>query len=253
MKRLAPLLIASVAWLPACSGAAPIVMLYSERPPQMSTRDGAPAGLALIPARRAFEDAGIAFTWQKVEPEHEWEIIAANLSPVCSPGWQKTPGREALARFTRPLYRDGPLVGVANKNFRPPAGATLAQLLDQPGVDLLLAQGASYDAGVESTLAAMRARRREARPALMQTRVAYGQVIALVADGRAELTLLPGDELPYQLAAAGLSPGDVDVLVLPGMPPGSTRHIACSRQVDEPTIARLNSAIEGWGSLLPEK
>jgi hypothetical protein len=245
-------LVALLAWLPASSGATPIVMLYSERPPQMLTRAGAPAGLSMITAWRAFEDAGIAFVWQKVEPEHEWEAIAANRYPVCSPGWDRTPERDAVARFTRPLHRDGPLVAVANPHFVPPPGTSLEQLLDQPGVDVLLAQGASHDAAVNARLAAMRAQRLELRPAFGQTGLAYGQVAAMVAAGRAELTLMPADEVPYQLAAAGLSAQDINVLALPGMPPGVHRHIACSRQVDEQTIARLNKVIESWGSLLPE-
>lgn len=264
MKRLAPtfplplisllaaLPLLSILAAPACRAESPLFLLYSERPPQAFTRADAPGGQGVLLARRAFEDAGIAFTWQKMAPGQEWQAIAENMYPVCTPGWERTPQRDAIARFTRPLSQDGPLVGVANRDFRPPPGATLDQLLGQPGVDVLLAQGADFSPAVNDKLRTMRAHRQEAKPMFGYSGIKPGQVVALVAAGRAELTLVPSDELPFQLDAARLGREDVNVLALPDAPPGALRHIACSRQVDAKLVERLNRAIEHWGSLLPQ-
>lgn len=217
---------------------APILLLYSERPPFMHRRpDGSLGGSAATPAIQAFTRAAIPFELREASPARRLLDIKENKRRVCSLGFYKTAERESYARFSKPVSQDSKMIGLANTKLNMATGVSADALLQREDVSVLIKESIVYGPYLESLFNRMKARR-------VSTTAEFAQLFELVKRERAQLIFMPEEEVQFYLNQAGYSMADFKLIQFADMPAGEHRYVMCSMQVDEATLNQLNKAID---------
>ena len=230
MRRL--LLYLSLAAGSMAHAAPALTLHYQERPPYSATGpQGQVSGLVAEPAARALHAAGIAFAWARTPNQRQLALIQGEATGLhCGVGWFRNAGREALGRFSAPLYRDSPLAALVRAGAWREPSATAATLLSAPSLRLLVKDGYSYGPRLDALIAAA------AHPPL-RTSVEPVQMARMLASDRADWMLVAPEE------AELLTAPDLRLLPLVDEPRGQTRHLYCSRTVPAEWMARIDRAL----------
>lgn len=216
--------------------AQPLTVYYNERPPYAVTQpDGQVHGLTATPAAQALRSAGIEFRWTALPATRQIATIRDGREPACALGWFRNPGREAFARFSKPLYQDRPTVALAAAGSAF-AGRRLSEVLATPALVVLVKDHFSYGSYVDALLARI-------KPIVMSTTVENVQMVQMIARGRADLMFTAEEEAASLLDQAGPEVRHLQVLRFPDMPPGERRHLMCSRAVPAQLMQRLDEAL----------
>lgn len=216
--------------------APPLTLHYQERPPYSRTGpDGAVHGLVADPAAAALGRAGIAFHWALTPSQRQLALIQAEGGGMhCGIGWFRSAEREALGRFTAPLYRDRPLAALVRSGAWSGHTATAASLMADPRMRLLVKDGYSYGPRLDRLIA-------DAAVSPQRTSVDPPQMSRMLASGRADWMIVAPEEAEA-LAAPGLR-----LLPLQDEPEGPTRHLYCNRAVPAAWIERIDRALQAAG------
>jgi polar amino acid transport system substrate-binding protein len=229
---------ALIAAAPALSGAqAPITLHAQERPPYSTpSADGRVHGLVADPAARAFDRAGVAFVWTITPSQRQMAIIQAGQGHDCGIGWFRNPEREAIGKFTRPIYQDQPLAALTLRagGIRP--DRSVADLLADAGTPLLVKDGYSYGPALDPQIALFPANVR-------RTSAESAQMVRMIAAGRAAWMIVAPEEASVLLAELGADAARLHVAPLRDVPVGQPRHILCSKAVPDSVVERLNRAL----------
>lgn len=228
--------VSAVAALGAAA-AEPIELYYFERPPYVAQRAGGADvdGLTATPAAQAFAAAGIAFRWVQLPTMRQLVTLKDSPRPACAVGWFRNAEREQQFKFTRAIYRDRPTVAIARAEFQP-AGASLAETLRAPRLQVLLKDGFSYGPLIDGMLAT-------ARPERVVTSAETMSMVRMVAAQRAQFMFAAEEEAAYLIEQAGVPATQLKLLHFADLPPGERRHILCSKATPDELIERLNRAI----------
>jgi polar amino acid transport system substrate-binding protein len=216
----------------------PLSLYFFERPPYVVQRAGSEdvTGLTATPAAQAFRAAGIAFQWVMLPTVRQLVTMKENSAhPACAVGWFKNPDRELHFKFTKPIYRDRPTVGLAPADFGL-YRTTLAETLRQPGLQVLVKDGFSYGPLIDGLLAQTKVER-------VVTSAESVPMIHMIAARRANFMFAAEEEAAYLVEQAGVPAVQLRVLHFADLPPGERRHILCSKGVPDESIERLNKAI----------
>ena len=219
---------------------APLALLVFNRPPYYILHDGkAAGGFLLTAALDVFNRAGIPVALQEMPPGRISATLPGNPARLCAVGWIKTPEREALARFSLPLYHNQPVAVAVGKdrakamaNGPPP---TLDALLDL-GLNWGLREGFSYGKVFDQAFAR--------HPSNHVNRFSdTAHMVELVARGRLDAILIDPEELAWILAGRPDLRPRIRLAPLADAPAGAHRCIMCSPGVAPETMARLDAAI----------
>lgn len=223
--------------LAAIAGAeAPLVIYYHERPPYLMTAPGGVVrGLTADPAAAAFSTAGVPVLWRLVPSNRQLEMIKQG-GQRCAVGWFKNAERERYAKFTRPLYRDLPLVAIVREEFVTQDPVSLDRLLAIPTLKVLLKDRYSYGDYVDRLL-------REAQASISSTTAESITMLAMLSAHRADVVLLAAEEANYLMQPDAPQRVRLRILRLVDLPQGQLRHIMCSRDVSDDVIRRLDKGI----------
>lgn len=214
----------------------PLVVYYNERPPYLMTAaDGGVHGLTADPASAAFFGAGLPVLWMRAPSNRQLALLKEG-GQRCAVGWFRNPERESFAKFSRPIYRDLPLVAIVRDDFILRGGATLEQLLALPGLRVLVKEKYSYGGYVDESLA-------KARPTRISTTAESVAMMAMIGAYRADLMFLAGEEAGYLLHLAELRDKRLRIMRLLDVPTGERRHIMCSKDVSDDIMRRLDQEI----------
>ncbi len=216
--------------------AEPLDLYFFDRPPYVVQRPASDevSGLTATPAAQAFKAAGIPFRWVEMPTVRQLVTLKDSAQPACAVGWFKNPERELHFKFSKPIYRDRPTVGLARADYR--AATTLADTLHEPGLQVLVKDGFSYGPLIDNLLAQSKVER-------VVTSAESVAMIHMVAAQRAHFMLAAEEEAAYLVDQAGVPARQLRVLHFADLPPGERRHILCSKAVSDQTIERLNKAI----------
>lgn len=238
MKARSSLLIAVSALLQGPAALAdPVIGLYfEERPPYVVRSGNDVEGLTASAAARIFKAANVPFAWEAGSMSRQMHMLRENLGPNCVIGWYKTTDRLAFAKFTKPIYRDGPIVALARQDFSFASGRAMAEVLATPGVRLLVRGKYSYGPYVDSAI-------KRIQPQLVASPLPNVQMIDLLIGNRADFMFTSEEESALLLKRAGNRAGNLHVLRFSDALPGIERHIVCTRSVPDDIINRLNQAI----------
>ncbi len=216
-----------------------LTLHYQPRVPHSALEaDGRVAGIVATPAARALERAGIAYVWQATPAQRQLALIQHGDGLHCGIGWFRTPEREALGRFSAPLYRDQPLAALVRADAPPEAGRAVraADLLRTGTMRLLVKEGYSYGAHFDDLIA-------HAAAPVVRSAAEVDALARMVAAGRADWMIASPEEVPALRAALGASATPPRLLALADAPPGATRHLYCNRAVPSAWIERIDRAL----------
>lgn len=221
----------------AAEPALTVTLHYYERRPFHFHEGDKVTGLVVPQTEAAFQKAGISYTWSQEPPNRILAIIKANAGADCSPGWYKTPEREAFARYTLPIYADKPLVGISRADFAAPEGISAKVLLAEPRIRLLVKDQFSYGKYLNTLIGDMPPNR------VVRINDDIVSMVRLVKYGSAHVTLATQEEVELLVQQAGFLMGDFRIIRFPDVPAEEKRFIICSQQVPPAAIERLNEAI----------
>lgn len=202
--------------------------------------DGSVSGIVATPVARAFERAHIPVVWRIVPAARQFAMLKRGEDQVCLLGVYRNAEREAYAKFTKPVFQDSAMIGLANGLLRVPANIPLDDLLDNPGLTVLVKSSISYGPYLDQKLGTMTAQR-------MMVSAEFETIIDMIRVGRAQLTFIPIEEARYYVDKAGTPISEFQILRFAVMPPGEKRYLACSRVVPDQLIERFNEQIGPLG------
>lgn len=233
------LLIALVCALPGAAAGTQngaLTVYFEERAPYQVRVDDTIEGLVGTPAARAFKAARIEVIWEASSISRQLFLLRQNATPACVIGWFKTGERLQYAKYTKALYRDGPVVALVRTGFVPPPGPTMHDLLTAPGVRVLLRTGYVYGAHLDAVL-------KQTRPATVNSPLPNSQMIELLLANRADLMFATEEEAARLLLYLGPKAAGLQLHRFSDQVPSEPRYIACTGKVSDETIARINAAI----------
>ena len=219
--------------------AAVLTLHYQERPPySQGGADGHVSGLLAMPAARACQKAQLTCQWSRTPGQRQLALIQAGHGWDCGLGWYRNPEREALGRFSAPLYQDRPYMALARRGTPWDEQRSLTRLLADPALPLLVKEGYSYGALLDGLIARHAGQVR-------RTSAENQQMARMLEAGRAGWMIVAPEEAEVLLAepGAGGAPLQLQLHPLPGVPAGQTRHLYCNKAVPEAVIERLNRAL----------
>ncbi len=219
----------------------PVRLLFQERVPYTeSLPDGSVRGLVATPAEQALKRAGIAFVWERTPSQRQLLLAQGGQVPACGLGWFRNPEREALGRFSRPLYHDQPMAALVPGDSAIPDGGRMQELIANPRFRLLTKEGFSYGAQIDAWLGAQAANR-------LSTGAEPPQLVLMLLGGRADWMPVAPEEAQALIGAH--PPGALRLVRFVDVGPGLPRHLYCSRAVPgtvmeaiDRELARLPSA-----------
>lgn len=220
----------------AALAGSPITLYFEERAPYLVRSGDSVKGLTANPAAQAFKAADLAFVWEPSSMSRQLHLLRQNQGPHCVVGWFKTAERLAFAKFTKPIYRDGPVVALARRDFSLGPGRTLEDALSVPGVRVLVRGKYSYGAYIDNALGRI-------QPELIVSAVPNMQMIDLLNGNRADFMFASEEEAALLLRKAAYKATGLHIVRFSDVLPGMERHIACTRSVPDGIINRLNQAI----------
>lgn len=228
----------------AASAQTPLAIEYRDKPPYTYTEGGKPAGFLLERAARLLKRAGIEATFAEVPIRRTLQNLQLNQAPLCSPGLYKIPEREAFARFSLPIHRDKPHVVLAHASVvaQIRAMSRVGQLFADPTLQPGLLDGVSYGQQLDQALAAT------AKP-VIRAQLTPLQLARMVGARRVDYMLIDEEDLGWLRKDPEFAHLPLVRIEFADMPRGQLRYFACSQQVPQQTLDRLNQAIR---ELVPE-
>lgn len=215
----------------------PVTVYYMERPPYYVTKDGQATGLLNDIARSVFEDAGLAHQFAVLPPKRILEEIARPDTRACSVGWFRSPEREAYARFSRPIYRNRPMVPLVRSDMAASLrGRSLRDILADQDLVLGVLDGFSYGTELDGLIDSL-------APERYRFAGTQKQLVRMLAAGRIDYILLSPEEVAHLLADAGIDDGQLVQVEAAHALAGNVRHLMCSRGVGDDVMRRLDASI----------
>jgi polar amino acid transport system substrate-binding protein len=222
----------------AAMGEPKVTFNFEDRPPFLVQDKGAlVGGLAGKPVLAAFEGAGIPLEWSFVPFKRQIYNIQGNVGQHCMVAF-KTHEREAFAKFTLPIFRDGATVVLTRSdNDGLSKNETLRGVFGKR-LQILIAKDGRSNGNVIDALIG------ELRPITTLVSADNSALLKMILLKRGDYMLVAPEEVEGMIKAAGLSQSDFKVVTLTDAPPGETRHIMCSKTMPDELINKLNLVIE---------
>lgn len=212
-----------------------VTLHYYERPPYaMPGLEGDVGGLIADRVTQAMTRTTVPFSWRQTPAKRLLALIESNRGRDCGVGWYKTPERELIAQFSKPVYIDHPAVAIVRPSFGLAPGTTLRQVFDDPRLRLLMKDGLTYGAYMRGLMASYRAQ-------VQVVTVEQVQMVRMIAAGRADMMFGPQEEARYLVSHVDPS---LRILNFPDAPAGEARYLMCSKRVDPLTLALINAALD---------
>ncbi len=218
----------------------PLTIYYFPRPPLYITEaDGKAGGFLIEIVKNIMKEAGVPHLFKEIPTKR----ILMNIQQEeysCGIGWFKNPEREKFAIFSVPIYIDGPIVAIFNKEK---AGAinqplSLEQLFKSKLV-LGVIEGFSYGSWVDEAITKF-------KPQLSVVNGEQIQLIKMILFNRHDYSLMGIEEATWILANDPEFKAELTIVGITDAPPGNIRYLMYSKGVDQKTIQRIDQAISAF-------
>lgn len=238
MLRLLMVLVCLLACVPAwAQKLTPLQIHYQVRPPYSHGSASGVVGLVADPLAAALQRAGIDFIWLETPFQRQMSLIQSGQGMDCGLGLSRSPEREALGKFTRPIYQDRPFMALTRRADGVRPDQTLSNLLTSGQSTLLVKDGYSYGAVVDAALG-------RHPGAVRRTSAESLQMVRMIDAGRADWMIVAPEEaevLLLQLPELSLR---LKLVAIADKPAGNARHLYCSRAVPDEVIEQINRALD---------
>lgn len=222
--------------------AADLTLYYYDRPPYtISNPNGRPTGYLIERTERALDKAGVSYEWKFSSVNRIFTDLKEGQLQVCSPGWYTSPERRNYARFTKAIYHDLPLVGLARSDSFLPESTTAAALLSRTDITIIIKQSVVYGAYLDPLLAKI------PDANVLKTSTDFPRSVKMIRAKRADLAIVAQEEIDTFIKNADLDINDFKVIHFTDVPGVEYRYILCSQAVSPDLITRINKAIDAVG------
>jgi polar amino acid transport system substrate-binding protein len=195
-------------------------------------------GVLVAPVRDALAKAGIHAEWVEMPPARQTEEIKRGNNPTCGLGWFKRPDREAFAKFTKPIYRDRPIVIVTRKSDRRfPDGMSLQETFRDPSRRLIVKTAYSYGGTIDQWI-------EQLYPTMHTSSGTNQLLLGMVAQERADYAIMAPEEAKDLLASIPELGSSLHAVKLSDAPHGELRYLMCSNAVAPDFIRQFNKALD---------
>ncbi|HEY8026474.1 MAG TPA: transporter substrate-binding domain-containing protein [Burkholderiaceae bacterium] len=219
---------------PSLAKSSTLTLYYESRAPFMLLQNGELTGSEGRPAVEAFKAAGLDLALFEAPVVRQVALINSNAEPACAVGLYWTAERARNGKYTNPIFHSLPQDIVAlGDNSKLQAVTSMAGLLADPALRLVLRNGYSYGANVDALL--QKANAHILRP----SEDSHGRVKMVLA-GMADAALFTPEEANYQIKQFGAEGKMLVLRHFNDSPVGEPRHLYCSKSVDDAIIKKLN-------------
>lgn len=224
-----------------------ITIHYHERHPYYVSHGQSVGGIIGDRINFVFEQAGIPLAWQKTPAARQLEIIKKNERREGAAGWFRNAERERFAKFSWPIYQDGPTVALARADQEQlRTGANLAATLSDRRLRLLRKESYSYGSHIDRLLDQL-------KPEQVITNTDNLGMLRMIHTRRADYFFIAKEEAGDLLGRTDLPASAFTIVSFADMPAGNRRYILFSRRVEATTIERLNRVIRHYGVEAPDQ
>lgn len=234
-----PMLVAGLAPASPALAQAPRELHYFDIPPMMYTDAQGRAAGSLVERVRKVWPAELAMPPLIPAPlKRSLQDILQGAEPICLVGVFKTPEREASAWFSSPIYRESPSVFLATRSAAPRMRKfpSAQALVEDPGLRLLLTDGASYGLQLDAWL-------RQRGAGMLRVSAPPARQVHMLLRGHADFMFTDLDEATHLLKDLGTAAASLEVVRLPGMAESPTRHLMCQRDLDRAWLEALDERL----------
>jgi polar amino acid transport system substrate-binding protein len=131
-----------------------LTLHYQVRPPYSSVAaSGSVEGLAATPAGEALRRADLPFRWVETPPQRQLALIQGGSGRHCGLGWFRNAEREALGKFSQPIYRDEPFGAIVRSELPIASGVRSSDLIADVRYPVLVKESFSYGPELDALLA----------------------------------------------------------------------------------------------------
>ncbi|NHR05824.1 transporter substrate-binding domain-containing protein [Chromobacterium haemolyticum] len=225
-------------FVPSCLAEPVLFLEYRDKPPYSYSQNGKPAGFLLERTIEILHRAAVPAEFEEVPAKRIINNIEANKKRICSPGWYKTPGREAFARFSLAIHQDKPHLVLANTKSSENIQkiSTLKALLASTEFKLGKVAGVSYGTELDAMID-------HAAAAVMDSTVTPGELAQMIISQRADYMLIDVEDYKFFLQKKEIDSKKLTILKFKDIPEGLKRYIMCSKQVSSELMQRINQSI----------
>lgn len=215
----------------------PITVHYNERPPYLVPTDEGVTGLTGDPVTNAFEKSGVPYRWQQTPTKRQIYILQQNSGQDCVIAWFKNAERQSFAKFSLPVYQDGPQIGLARAdNDKVPKDGKIVDFFLNPQLTLLVKDGYSYGDFLDIRI-------QNFQPNRIVTTNENDGMLKMIHAGHADYMLIAPEEADGLISASNFSTEDFKKIYFSDIISGEKRYILCSMNVEDAVIEKLNEAI----------
>ena len=215
----------------------PISLHYNPRPPYEFISNGAVVGVVASPIEGVFRKAGIPFKWVETPVARQFLILKADKGQHCLAGRFKTPEREAIAKFSKPVYQDQPQgLIVRADNAKAAAHTSMQSAVVNPELQIVVKLSYSYGATIDAWLA-------QRNPPAKTTTDESAGMLRQINLGMADGFVVATEEAQELIKRSNEGETNFRLLKFADAPPGELRYIMCNHHVPKSTMDKLNSAI----------
>jgi polar amino acid transport system substrate-binding protein len=216
-----------------------LTLYYYERPPFLAYQ--ANEGVTGSIGNRVtdlFLKAGITVSWQLLPAKRQLNLLRMEAANACGVGWYRNEQRAAFAQFSHPIYRDRGTVVIARLPTAATQDKTLAGLLQEQSILLLLKDGLTYGKRVARMIQAAKSR-------IEEVTVGQREMVRMIANGRANMMFATREEADMLLKGQEWGAAGPQLLTFPDLPAaGEPRYLMCGGGVSRDTMAAINNAID---------
>lgn len=219
------------------SWAQELALHYFPRPPYVFEKDGELAGLTGSPVVHALRRAGIAFAWHQTPASRFFATLQRGEGLDCGIGWFRNSEREAMGKFSKPIYQDEGMAVVTYAGHAVLRKAMpIEDLLSNRDLLFLAKQSFSYGQELDALIGKL-------QPQRDMVTTENLNMLRMLHAHRADYMLMAPEELTGAVAATGLALSDFTILRPTNMPKGELRYLWCSKLVPDAWIHRINSEL----------
>nr|WP_256477517.1 transporter substrate-binding domain-containing protein [Chromobacterium sp. S0633] len=223
---------------PSCLAEQLLSLQYRDKPPYSYSQNGKPAGFLLERTIEILHRAAVPAEFEEVPAKRILSNIQANKKLICSPGWYKTPEREAFALFSSAIHQDKPHLILANvksaKNIQ--KLGTLKALFASHEFKLGKVSGVSYGTELDAMID-------HAAAAVMDSTVTPGELAQMIVSQRADYMLIDVEDYKFLLQKKEIDSTKLTILTFKDIPEGLKRYIMCSKQASPELMQRIDQSI----------
>jgi polar amino acid transport system substrate-binding protein len=219
--------------------AAPLLMVFRDKPPYSYVEQDIAKGFLLERTRRILARANILAEFREMPPKRIFFEIQKNEQEICSFGWYKIAERQKYARYSVPLHQDRKQMVMTGARSAAAIRrhTTLKNLMSSKELTLATADGVSYGTEIDQMISAFSGK-------IDRTLLSPLEVAKKVALQRADFMFIDQDDYDYLLASdAAFLADNLVIQDFPDTPPGLLRYILCSQKVSEAMMKQINAAI----------